>query len=111
MSALAQPSMCGREARNGCSIAGATGIINEWFVSICTGWEATGSMVCCSLHRDSLHIGGAAELLRGFSRVRLIYNSAPHPLSVHSQLLHLFQQTRIKPDIFAPGDNFPPPAK
>jgi beta-lactamase superfamily II metal-dependent hydrolase len=49
-------------------------------------------------HGDSLHIGGAAELLRDFPRVRLIDNPAPDRSAVHQQLQHLFQQRGIKPD-------------
>jgi len=57
-------------------------------------------------HGDSLHIGGAAELLRDFPRVRLIDNPAPDRSAVHQQLQHLFQQRGIKPDNFAAGDTF-----
>jgi len=57
-------------------------------------------------HGDSLHIGGAAQLLRDFPRVRLIDNPAPDRSAVHQQLQHLFQERGIKPDNFAAGDTF-----
>src|SRR5437667_3108572 len=57
-------------------------------------------------HGDSLHIGGAAELLRDFPRVRLIDNPAPDRSAVHQRLQRLFQQRGIKPFNCAAGDTF-----
>src|SRR6266480_4183015 len=57
-------------------------------------------------HGDSLHIGGAAELLRDFPRVRLIDNPAPDRSAVHQRLQRLFQQRGIKPTDLAAGDSF-----
>ena len=58
-------------------------------------------------HGDSLHLGGAAELLHDFPRVRLIDNPAPDRSSVHRRLQRLFQERRVKPDDLAAGDDFP----
>ena len=57
-------------------------------------------------HGDSLHLGGAAELLHDFPRVRLIDNPAPDRSSVHRRLQRLFQERRVKSDDLAAGDNF-----
>jgi competence protein ComEC len=57
-------------------------------------------------HGDSLHLGGAAELLHDFPRVRLIDNPAPNHSSVHRRLQRLFQERRVKPDNLAAGDAF-----
>ena len=57
-------------------------------------------------HGDSLHLGGAAELLHDFPRVRLIDNPAPDHSSIHRRLQRLFQERRVKPDNLAAGDDF-----
>jgi competence protein ComEC len=57
-------------------------------------------------HGDSLHIGGAAELLYVFPGVRLIDNPAPDRSVVHQRLQRLFQQREIKPDNLVAGDSF-----
>jgi competence protein ComEC len=57
-------------------------------------------------HGDSLHIGGAAELLHDFPRVRLIDNPAPDRSTVHQRLQRLFQERGMKPDDLAAGDSF-----
>ncbi|HZA37748.1 MAG TPA: ComEC/Rec2 family competence protein [Candidatus Baltobacteraceae bacterium] len=57
-------------------------------------------------HGDSLHLGGAAQLLHDFPRVRLIDNPAPDRSSVHRRLQRLFQERGIKPDNLAAGDRF-----
>ena len=57
-------------------------------------------------HGDSLHIGGATELLRDFPRVRLIDNPAPDRSTIHQQLQRLLQQHGIKTDHLAAGDSF-----
>jgi len=57
-------------------------------------------------HGDSLHIGGAAELLRDFPRVRLTDSSAPDHSTIHQQLQRLFRQRGIKTDHLAAGDSF-----
>jgi competence protein ComEC len=57
-------------------------------------------------HGDSLHLGGAAELLHDFPRVRVIDNPAPDRSSVHRRLQRLFQERGVKPDDLVAGDNF-----
>jgi competence protein ComEC len=57
-------------------------------------------------HGDSLHLGGAAELLHDFPRVRVIDNPAPDRSSVHQRLHRLFQERRVKPGELGAGDNF-----
>jgi len=57
-------------------------------------------------HGDSLHIGGAAELLHDFPGARLIDNPAPDRSAIHQRLQRLFQQREIKPDNLTVGDNF-----
>jgi ComEC/Rec2-related protein len=57
-------------------------------------------------HGDSLHIGGAAELLRDFHRVRLMDNPAPDRSIIHQQLQRLLQQQGIKTDHLAAGESF-----
>ncbi len=57
-------------------------------------------------HGDSLHIGGAAELVHDFPGVRLMDNPAPDRSPVHRRLQRLFQERGVKPDNLAAGDNF-----
>src|SRR5438876_3217803 len=57
-------------------------------------------------HGDSLHIGGATELLHDFPGVRLIDNPAPDRSAVHQRLQRLFQQREIKPNNLVAGDSF-----
>jgi ComEC/Rec2-related protein len=57
-------------------------------------------------HGDSLHIGGAAELLRDFHRVRLMDNPVPDRSTIHQQLQRLLQQQGIKTDHLAAGESF-----
>jgi len=57
-------------------------------------------------HGDSLHIGGAAELLRDFPRVRLLDNPGPDRSTVHQRLQRLFRERGIKPTDLATGDSF-----
>jgi competence protein ComEC len=57
-------------------------------------------------HGDSLHIGGAMELLDDFRRVQVMDNPAPDRSSLHRRLQRLFQQRGIKPDNLAAGDSF-----
>src|SRR6266567_3941106 len=57
-------------------------------------------------HGDSLHIGGATELLHDFPSVRLMDNSAPDRSTVHQRLQRLFRERRIKPADLAAGDSF-----
>jgi competence protein ComEC len=55
-------------------------------------------------HGDSLHLGGATELLHNFPNVRLFDNPAPDRSSIHRRLQRLFQQRGIKTDHLVAGD-------
>src|SRR6266403_1750548 len=57
-------------------------------------------------HGDSLHIGGATELLHDFLRVRLMDNPAPDRSTVHQRLQRLFRERGIKPADLAAGESF-----
>src|SRR5882724_5351331 len=57
-------------------------------------------------HGDSLHIGGAAELLHDFPGARLIDNPASDHSAIHQRLQRLFQRREIKPDNLVAGDSF-----
>src|SRR6266536_1058808 len=57
-------------------------------------------------HGDSLHIGGATELLHDFPSVRLMDNPAPDRSTLHQRLQRLFRERGIKPTDLAAGDSF-----
>src|SRR6266511_3055013 len=57
-------------------------------------------------HGDSLHIGGATELLHDFPSVRLMDNPAPDRSTIHQRLQRLFRERGIKPVDLAAGDSF-----
>ena len=57
-------------------------------------------------HGDSLHIGGAGELLRDFPRAHLIDNPAPDRSFVHRELQRLLKQRGRNVDELAAGDDF-----
>ena len=57
-------------------------------------------------HGDALHLGGTAQLLDDFPRVRVADNPAPDRSTIHRRLQRLFQQRRIKTDARAAGDSF-----
>src|SRR6266702_6061845 len=57
-------------------------------------------------HGDSLHIGGAAELLRDFPPLRLIDNPTPDRSTIHQRLQHLLQERGIEWDHLAAGESF-----
>ena len=70
-------------------------------------WEGVNWLDGFALtHGDSFHVGGAAELLHDYPRVRLIDNPTPDRSSVHRQLQRLFQERGFKPDDLAAGDSF-----
>ncbi len=61
-------------------------------------------------HGDSLHIGGATELLQDYPRVRVVDNPAPDRSVVHRRLSRAFSKLndrRPKPVRLVAGDNFP----
>jgi len=57
-------------------------------------------------HGDALHLGGTAQLLDDFPRVRVLDNPAPDRSTIHRRLQHLFQDRGIKPAALAAGDSF-----
>jgi ComEC/Rec2-related protein len=72
-------------------------------------------------HGDALHLGGTAQLLDDFPRVRVLDNPAPDRSAIHRALQRLFLQRRIEPESLVAGENlrvspdvtaqilFPPP--
>src|SRR6266478_5024130 len=57
-------------------------------------------------HGDALHLGGTAQLLDDFPRVRVLDNPTPDRSTIHRRLQRLFQQRGIKPAALAAGDSF-----
>jgi competence protein ComEC len=57
-------------------------------------------------HGDANHLGGTAQLLQDFPRIRLVDNPAPNHSTVHRRLQRLFQQHGIKPANLTAGDSF-----
>jgi len=57
-------------------------------------------------HGDALHLGGVAQLLDDFPRVRVMDNPAPDRSTIHRRLQRLLRQRGIKPDAFSAGDIF-----
>src|SRR5438105_4660451 len=57
-------------------------------------------------HGDSLHIGGAGELLRDFPRAHFIDNPAPDRSFVHRELQRLLKQRGRSVDELAAGNDF-----
>jgi competence protein ComEC len=57
-------------------------------------------------HGDALHLGGTAQLLDDFPRIRVVDNAAPDHSVSHRKLQRLFRDRRIKLDDPAAGDSF-----
>jgi competence protein ComEC len=57
-------------------------------------------------HGDALHLGGAAQLLEDFPRIRVVDNAAPDHSVAHRKLQRLLGDRRIKLDDLAAGDSF-----
>src|SRR6266508_1660323 len=57
-------------------------------------------------HGDALHLGGTAQLLDDFPRVRVLDNPTPDRSTIHRRLQHLFQDREIKPAALAAGNSF-----
>src|SRR6266705_2247613 len=57
-------------------------------------------------HGDALHLGGTAQLLDDFPRVRVLDNPTPDRSTIHQRLQRLFQERGIKPAALAAGDSF-----
>jgi competence protein ComEC len=58
-------------------------------------------------HGDALHLGGTAQLLDDFPRVRVLDNPAPDRSTIHRRLQHLFHERGIHSDALVAGDTFP----
>jgi competence protein ComEC len=57
-------------------------------------------------HGDSLHIGGAMELLEDFRRVQVMDNPAPDRSPLHRRLQLLLKERRVQSAELAAGENF-----
>jgi competence protein ComEC len=57
-------------------------------------------------HGDALHLGGTAQLLGDFPRIRVVDNAAPDHSVSHRKLQRLFRDRRIKLDNLTAGDSF-----
>jgi ComEC/Rec2-related protein len=57
-------------------------------------------------HGDALHLGGTAQLLDDFPRVRVLDNPTPDRSTIHRRLQRLFQERGIKAAALAAGDSF-----
>src|SRR6058998_1994071 len=57
-------------------------------------------------HGDALHLGGTAQLLDDFPRVRVLDNPTPDRSTIHRRLQRLLQERGIKPAALAAGDSF-----
>jgi competence protein ComEC len=58
-------------------------------------------------HGDALHLGGTAQLLDDFPRVRVLDNPAPDRSTIHRRLQRLFHERGIHSDALVAGDTFP----
>jgi competence protein ComEC len=56
-------------------------------------------------HGDGLHLGGVAQLLDDFPRVRVLDNPTPDRSTIHRRLQHLFRERGINPTALAAGDS------
>jgi competence protein ComEC len=57
-------------------------------------------------HGDALHLGGTAQLLDDFPRLRVLDNPAPDRSTIHRRLQHLFHERGIHSDALVAGDTF-----
>jgi ComEC/Rec2-related protein len=57
-------------------------------------------------HGDALHLGGTAQLLDDFPKIRVVDNAAPDHSTVHRKLQRLFRDRGIKLDSLIAGDSF-----
>jgi ComEC/Rec2-related protein len=58
-------------------------------------------------HGDANHLGGTAQLLEDFPRIRVVDNAAPDHSTVHRRLQRLFRERGIKVDNLTAGESFP----
>jgi competence protein ComEC len=56
-------------------------------------------------HGDALHLGGAAQLLDDFSRIRVLDNPTPDRSTLHRRLQGLLQERGIKSETLVAGDS------
>jgi competence protein ComEC len=57
-------------------------------------------------HGDALHLGGTAQLLDDFPRVRVLDNPVPDRSTIHRRLQRLFHEQGIHSDALVAGDTF-----
>jgi competence protein ComEC len=57
-------------------------------------------------HGDANHLGGAAQLMEDFPRLRFVDNAAPDHSAIHGRLQRLFQERGIKLANLVAGDSF-----
>jgi len=57
-------------------------------------------------HGDALHLGGTAQLLDDFPRIRVVDNATPDHSAVHQRLQRLFRERGVKLDNLFAGDSF-----
>jgi competence protein ComEC len=56
-------------------------------------------------HGDALHLGGTAQLLDDFPRVRVVDNPAPDRSTIHRRLRRLFRENGIHSEALVAGDS------
>jgi competence protein ComEC len=70
-------------------------------------WAGVNSLSGLLLtHGDALHLGGTAQLLDDFPRVRLLDNPTPDRSTIHRRLQRLFHERGIKTAALVGGDSF-----
>jgi competence protein ComEC len=57
-------------------------------------------------HGDALHLGGTAQLLDDFPKVRVVDNATPDHSGAHRNVQHLFRERGIKLNNLFAGDSF-----
>src|SRR6266536_329193 len=57
-------------------------------------------------HGDALHLGGTAQLLDDFPRIRVVDNATPDHSAVNQRLQRLFRERGVKLDNLFAGDSF-----
>jgi competence protein ComEC len=70
-------------------------------------WAGTNRLSGLLLtHGDALHLGGTAQLLDDFPRIRVVDNATPDHSVAHRNVQHLFRGRGIKLDNLFAGDSF-----
>jgi competence protein ComEC len=57
-------------------------------------------------HGDANHLGGTAQLLEDFPRIRFVDNPTPDHSAIHKRLQRLFQKRGVKLNNLVAGDSF-----